>query len=66
MKVWKTKMGKYQENWKYGNLKNRKWENTTKIGNMENAKEDNRNKIGSIVWRGRGRSYKNPKGYTME
>ena len=34
----KYELGKYQKNWKYGNLENRKWENIKKIESMESLK----------------------------
>ena len=31
----KYEIGKYRENWKYGNFENTKWKNIKKIGNMK-------------------------------
>ena len=41
MEIWKKKMEKYQENWKYGKYEKYKLGNIRKIGSMEIWKIEN-------------------------
>ena len=54
MKTWKKGIGKYEENWKYGNYQNRKWENTRRfeLWKLGKRKWKNIRKIKSIenIW----------------